>query len=795
MKKGLCSVVFILVLLSSPVLAQVTFIRGDANQDSRVDLSDSIFLNNYLFKGGSAPLCFDAGDVNDDGEIDLSDGIFLNNYLFLGSDLPPPAPYPELGEDLTEDDLRCGSALQLAAPSRFGYTNYTIDQFTIVHQYFYGARAELRDRTDFSITWNQCGQSCNFFGCTIECGGCGSFRYRSQGGYPLHFNRENVIWADCGFQEDPLVEDLDRDGDSDKVYFVKIAEEPSDFGNTRATFNVTLSLYGDLCANRMLDPGEEEVDCGGLCGRCGRRPVLVVPGIAGSYPLRGELQIDPWLETYTPLLGALRQAGYIENETLFTFPYAWWLSNRENAQLLKEKIHAIKNQTGFGKVDIVAHSLGGLLVRYYVANESYQDDVDKLVMLGTPHQGAPVSYLIWERSLRDQGRVDALDNIENFKYNFYLRRLSKKLGFNSTRDFVNQTGLPSLRELFPIFSYLKNASDQSIFPYPNVSGRNFFLEGLHRNVSLDKLARAHVSLVIGNLTQNTPEFILIPGFSAELGGGDDTVPLKSMIPFDNISLQSEHRKLPLLARGIVLEKLDARAVLEPFEEIRKWMFLEVFSPVDILLVSPSGRRIGFLGGEELNEVGGFYSREDEFLVIPNPDSGIYRLEVAGTGEGNYGIALSFVDEESNQVHETRIENTTRAGEIDVYLINTTLSQSQAPSVTPLIIAPDLVITNFALQSSPPLRAGQNITLAFTIMNNGTANATGVFWKLDTGSPDFDPVNVRGLNISVNRSLTVFTRVRFAAPGNYSILVSADYQNRIEELNERNNERSRGIMVV
>ncbi|MCB2229094.1 hypothetical protein KQH82_00120 [bacterium] len=69
-------------------------LAGNINADAldQVDLSDLIYLVNYLFLGGPAPEC--RGEANTNGDvdcdIDLTDLIFLVNRLFLGG----PAPLP-----------------------------------------------------------------------------------------------------------------------------------------------------------------------------------------------------------------------------------------------------------------------------------------------------------------------------------------------------------------------------------------------------------------------------------------------------------------------------------------------------------------------------------------------------------------------------------------------------------------------------------------------------------------------------------------------------------------------------
>lgn len=67
------------------------FLRGDANQDSRVDLSDAVTILSYLFADGQPPSCFDRADVNDDNALNLTDPVYLLNFLFKSG---PPPPFP-----------------------------------------------------------------------------------------------------------------------------------------------------------------------------------------------------------------------------------------------------------------------------------------------------------------------------------------------------------------------------------------------------------------------------------------------------------------------------------------------------------------------------------------------------------------------------------------------------------------------------------------------------------------------------------------------------------------------------
>lgn len=78
------------------------FIRGDANKDDGVDISDPVFLLDYTFKGGRVPPCKDSADANNDTRLDISDPIWLLNYLFKGGP-QPSEPFPQAGVDPSDD--------------------------------------------------------------------------------------------------------------------------------------------------------------------------------------------------------------------------------------------------------------------------------------------------------------------------------------------------------------------------------------------------------------------------------------------------------------------------------------------------------------------------------------------------------------------------------------------------------------------------------------------------------------------------------------------------------------------
>jgi len=95
------AVATILILGAAPI-----FVRGDANMDGTVSLSDVVFLRAHLAGQAETPACLDACDADDDGSVAPADALAILQVLFAGA---PPLPPPGVlgGADPTPDTLSC----------------------------------------------------------------------------------------------------------------------------------------------------------------------------------------------------------------------------------------------------------------------------------------------------------------------------------------------------------------------------------------------------------------------------------------------------------------------------------------------------------------------------------------------------------------------------------------------------------------------------------------------------------------------------------------------------------------
>ncbi|MBI2034067.1 MAG: hypothetical protein HYT13_03150 [Candidatus Liptonbacteria bacterium] len=117
------------------------------------------------------------------------------------------------------------------------------------------------------------------------------------------------------------------------------------------------------------------------------RPIDILRKIIISLGL-----IQPEVFDYTEtLISKLTDSGYIEGQDLFVFPYDWRLGISDVSEKFERHVREIVAQTRTNKVDIIAHSMGGLLAKEYIRRFG-GSFVHQLVLVGVPNFGAPKAF-------------------------------------------------------------------------------------------------------------------------------------------------------------------------------------------------------------------------------------------------------------------------------------------------------------------------------------------------------------------------------------------------------------------
>lgn len=113
--------------------------------------------------------------------------------------------------------------------------------------------------------------------------------------------------------------------------------------------------------------------------RSGKLPVIIVQGYA-----------EPsWYFMYG-IYRDLRKNGWQALYPVNLFPNISDIA--EQAKIVSAKIDQAKKEQGVSQVDYVAHSMGGLIGRYYMQNMSGSKNINHFVSIATPHYG---TYVAW----------------------------------------------------------------------------------------------------------------------------------------------------------------------------------------------------------------------------------------------------------------------------------------------------------------------------------------------------------------------------------------------------------------
>jgi len=473
-------------------------------------------------------------------------------------------------------------------------------------------------------------------------------------------------------------------------------------------------------------------------------PMILVPGIMGSWNVSGKWELDPILHTYDNLWQALKGAGYEEGKTLFAFPYEWRQDNTLTAYQLKQKIDEVKIACGCNKVDIVAHSMGGLVVRAYAESNYYGGDIDQLVFLGTPHRGSPKSYYTWEAG---EGFDAPLEKI--VKLYFSLEAHSR--GYNSIFDYI-QNYVKSVEQLLPTYAYLQdvNQADFRIYDkinYPNNYPYNIFLENINLADKINQLAKSGIKIMnfIGDTGDNTINAIKVSsgepywpmwknGYAEESIrlAGDGTVPEISSSLFTPTKINNaKHSALPTKAQKQVIQYLAGNLPaleISDVKEPEKLLVVRIFSPADFVITAPDGKRLGknfFISGQTVNEIpGAFYSgfnTDAEFAVIPDPIDGEYKVNLQGTGEGEYKLSTSLI-EETKQVDQEFSGSIMPDQQRDFNITYSAASENPLSDLEPIDTVPPIVIINKPAEAEKYLHS-DNLLIDYSATDDFSGVAT------------------------------------------------------------------------
>ncbi len=396
------------------------------------------------------------------------------------------------------------------------------------------------------------------------------------------------------------------------------------------------------------------------------------------------------------LIEILESGGYVEGTDLFVFPYDWRKDNADNAILLKQKIDEVLAQTGNPKVDLIAHSMGGLVAKKYIVDEG-TSTIDKIFFIGTPHLGAPKAFkaLMWGD---DMGI-----GINNDTLGLHIHMLSP-----AEVKFISQN-MPGVFELLPSESYtniskyvyddtIKNdwLSFDETENYMASSGRNTLIfpiaDSLHEvidtldltNINSYNFSGCGTTKTIGQIL-STKKTDTIKDKKIQYVNGDTTVPLiSSNLPAkENYFVAGyQHSELPS-ANGV---PQDILSIIQNGNTVADYInislnsdicqvsgkSISVHSPVSLDIYDDDNNHTGVtndgtieygISGVSFDEIDG-----EKFAFIP--DGTNYTIILNGESSGTFDLNIediSGTDEITNKESwlNVPIQGTSSKFQIDI----------------------------------------------------------------------------------------------------------------------------------
>lgn len=298
------------------------------------------------------------------------------------------------------------------------------------------------------------------------------------------------------------------------------------------------------------------------------KKVVVIPGLGGSWNRDALLNCKstgysgdwgPWtiadVNIYQPLINSLQAEGY----TPLPFWYDWRKHVTNTASTLGTFIQ--KNAASGETVDVVGHSLGGLVGRAYVEQTQENARLEKLLTVGSAHKGSVLAYPTWSAGA-----------IWNTDIRFRLGATLLEIGCMirnrwSARETIN-TIFPSVQNILPTFDYLKDQQTGTRKPAAGMKARNNWLP--------TAFASPFFNVTVGTLTgtghETLKELEVVPPNRMDLrlgnwldgkptqnrtyADGDGTVLIES-----SQLLEADNRVLPLTHGELVSSQTGIDAIL------------------------------------------------------------------------------------------------------------------------------------------------------------------------------------------------------------------------------------------
>ena len=406
-----------------------------------------------------------------------------------------------------------------------------------------------------------------------------------------------------------------------------------------------------------------------------RTATVILPGFGGSWDVDAVLtgqagnnwKIPGFVKEYDGVINSLKNAGYTENEDLFIFAYDWRKRLDSLADDLKDFLSAknIDNK----KVNLIGHSMGGLVARSYL--QKYDNQNAKVVTVGSPHKGILDAYAMWEG-------MTIWDAVWWQKaLHFIATEVNRETG--EMKIDSARRNAPSIKDLLPAWDFLKldgNLVDinQMVWKNDYLIDKNSLLTNyLNKIVSTysnDYQTKTEISIalptkkdtLLGLWTDGAP---VSPNNFAYINGDGYVTSDSSSSLFDNtIQLNGWHGETISKKENIVkiLSEIGAAtesAVGSDADERKGFLVFKLNSPGELNVC---------MNNVCNGDLGEFFEAQ-KMILIPGYLNGEYNINVKENGElGEYDLLAGEIDNTAKW--QKRTGDLKNKDQIDTYIFDT-----------------------------------------------------------------------------------------------------------------------------
>lgn len=356
--------------------------------------------------------------------------------------------------------------------------------------------------------------------------------------------------------------------------------------------------------------------------------------------------MTPFVKNYDGLIKTLENNGLQNGSDFYVWNYDWRKPMSTIVEKLNYFINAnIKNDE---KVDLVGHSLGGVVARIW-AKEHGNGKLGKVITLGSPEMGSLNAYKAWNGA--ELGKPSEVSTIA-LNVLLQLQRKNFQTTLETLRNYA-----PIIKDLLPTFKFTdKNIETKNNYLSTKNSGVNQIFSSLYSTVGVGESTVEFFKLGERNILDNILGYWPDGKIKKEIwGNGDGTVLINSAKfdgqVFDNI--RSNHGEIVDKSLVAIIEKLGLdknKIVDEATENLSNKLLFFIGSPVNMTV--KCGNNV--------------FSPDDQGFLLINDNLSVCQLVLVGKEKGMYHLVWGKIDENSSWKYE---EKNIGVGETDLLMIN------------------------------------------------------------------------------------------------------------------------------